>query len=53
VVCKGATAAAPGHAKEVLGMTPGELRVSLSPDQALSIVRERYFTTPSEAERAS
>jgi AraC-like DNA-binding protein len=41
------------NVKEVLGMTPGELRVSLSPDQALSIVRERYFTTPSEAERAS
>jgi AraC-like DNA-binding protein len=29
--------------KEVFGMTPGELRVSLSPDAALAMVRERYF----------
>jgi AraC-like DNA-binding protein len=31
------------HVKEVFGMTPGELRVSLTPGDALSIVRERYF----------
>jgi AraC-like DNA-binding protein len=31
------------NVKEVFGMTPGELRVSLSPEQALSIVRERYL----------
>lgn len=35
--------------KEVLGMTPGELRVSLSPEEALGIVRERYFTPTSQA----
>lgn len=32
------------NVKEVLGMTPGELRVSLSPEDALAMVRERYFT---------
>jgi AraC-like DNA-binding protein len=32
------------NVKEVLGMTPGELRVSLTPEEALSRVRERYFT---------
>ena len=32
------------NVKEVLGMTPGELRVSLAPEQALAMVRERYFT---------
>ena len=32
------------NVKEVLGMTPGELRVSLSPEDALAAVRERYFT---------
>lgn len=31
------------NVKEVFGMTPGELRVSLSPDAALAIVRDRYF----------
>lgn len=31
------------NVKEVFGMTPGELRVSLTPDEALRIVRERYF----------
>lgn len=31
------------NVKEVFGLTPGELRVSLSPDQALAVVRERYF----------
>jgi AraC-like DNA-binding protein len=35
------------NVKEILGMTPGELRVSLSPDQALAIVRDRYFSRPS------
>jgi len=29
--------------KEVFGMTPGDLRVSLSPDEAVQIVRERYL----------
>jgi AraC-like DNA-binding protein len=32
------------HVREVFGMTPGEMRVSLSPDQALCIIRSRYFT---------
>jgi transcriptional regulator GlxA family with amidase domain len=32
------------NVKEVLGMTPGELRVSLTPEDALHRVRERYFT---------
>jgi transcriptional regulator GlxA family with amidase domain len=32
------------NVKEVLGMTPGELRVSLTPEDALQRVRERYFT---------
>jgi len=42
------------HVREVFGMTPGELRVSLSPDQALSIVRGRYFTVKrTKAVRAS
>jgi AraC-like DNA-binding protein len=31
------------NVKEVFGMTPGELRDSLSPDEALQIVRSRYF----------
>ncbi len=31
------------HVKEVFGMTPGDLRVSLAPDEAVKIVRERYF----------
>lgn len=30
--------------KEVLGKSPGELRVSLTPDEVLRIVRKRYFT---------
>ncbi len=38
------------NVKEVLGMTPGELRVSLSPEEALSIVRERYFAQAEAAE---
>jgi AraC-like DNA-binding protein len=32
------------NVKEVLGMTPGELRVSLTPEDALQRVRERYFS---------
>ncbi len=32
------------NVKEVFGMTPGELRVSLSPQQALTIARDRYFS---------
>lgn len=31
------------NVKEVLGMTPGELRVALSPEEALTIVRTKYF----------
>jgi AraC-like DNA-binding protein len=31
------------NVKDVLGMTPGELRVSLAPQEALARVRERYF----------
>lgn len=31
------------NVKEVLGMTPGELRVALSPEEALHLVRTRYF----------
>jgi AraC-like DNA-binding protein len=31
------------NVKDVFGMTPGELRVSLTAGDALSIVRERYF----------
>ncbi len=31
------------NVKEVFGMTPGELRVSLAPEDALSVVRDRYF----------
>jgi AraC-like DNA-binding protein len=38
------------NVKDVLGMTPGELRVSLSPDEALARVRERYFV-PAAADR--
>lgn len=34
------------NVKEVLGMTPRELRVSLTPEDALNRVRERYFTPP-------
>ena len=30
--------------KDVLGMTPGEARVTLEPDEVLSLVRRRYFT---------
>jgi AraC-like DNA-binding protein len=32
------------NVKEVFGLTPAQLRVSLSPEEALAIVRERYFS---------
>jgi AraC-like DNA-binding protein len=31
------------NVKEVFGMTPGELRVAMSPDEALTVLRERYL----------
>jgi AraC-like DNA-binding protein len=31
------------NVKDVLGMTPGELRMSLSPEEAIARVRQRYF----------
>ncbi len=31
------------HVKEIFGMTPGELRLSLSPEEGMRQVRERYF----------
>jgi len=31
------------NVKEVFGVTPGELRIALSQDDAMSIVRERYL----------
>lgn len=31
--------------KEVFGMTPGEVRVSLTPDEAVETVRDRYLRT--------
>lgn len=31
------------HVKEVFGRTPGELRVSLTPDEGIRMVRERFF----------
>lgn len=34
------------HVKEVFGMTPGDLRVSLTPEEALALVRERYLPAP-------
>ena len=37
------------NVKEVLGMSPGELRVALSPDEVVAIVRERYFNEKDEA----
>jgi AraC-like DNA-binding protein len=39
------------NAKEVFGMTPGELRVSLTPDEAIRIVREKLFKRPTESEK--
>lgn len=35
--------------KEVFGRTPGELRVSLTPDEAIEIVRDRFFPKPVDA----
>lgn len=35
-------------AKEVFGMTPGDLRVRLTPEEALAIVRRRYLPAPAE-----
>ena len=32
------------HLREVFGATAGELRVSLSTDEALAAIRGRYFT---------
>lgn len=32
------------NVREVLGVKPGELRISLTPDEVLTIVRERYFS---------
>jgi transcriptional regulator GlxA family with amidase domain len=37
------------NVKEVLGMSPGELRVTLSPDEVVSIVRQRYFNEKNDA----
>ena len=34
------------NVREVFGMTPGDLRVSLTPEDALGIVKERYLPTP-------
>jgi AraC-like DNA-binding protein len=36
------------HVKEVFGMTPGELRVGLSPEDGIRIVRQRFFQRPTE-----
>jgi AraC-like DNA-binding protein len=38
------------NVKEVFGMTPGELRVSLTPDEAIRIVRERFLHERTESE---
>lgn len=40
------------NVKEVLGMTPGEIRVRLSPADALATVRARYFEGGSDADFA-
>lgn len=32
------------NVKEVFGLTPAQLRVTLSPEEALQLVRERYFS---------
>jgi AraC-like DNA-binding protein len=34
------------HLREVFGLTAGEMRLSLSPDDALQIVKARYFNAP-------
>jgi len=36
------------HVRDVFGMTPGDLRVSLAPDEAVRIVRSRYFDRENE-----
>lgn len=36
------------NVKDVFGMTPGELRVSLTADEAVDLVRERFFPAPSQ-----
>jgi AraC-like DNA-binding protein len=36
------------HLRDVFGLTAGEMRLSLTPDDALRIVKERYFTQQSE-----
>lgn len=41
------------NVKEIFGMTPGELRVSLTPEEALDIVRRRYFAASQHARAAS
>ena len=35
--------------KEVLGMTPGEARVALTPEEVLGVVRQRYFASDGAA----
>jgi AraC-like DNA-binding protein len=40
------------HVKEVFGVTPGELRVTYTSEEAIAVVRERFFNR-STAERAS
>lgn len=40
------------NTKEVFGLTPGELRVRISPEEALTMVRERYFR-PLERQQAA
>lgn len=37
------------NVKEVLGMSPGELRVTLSPEEVIEIVRKRYFSETDQA----
>lgn len=41
------------NVKEVFGVTPGELRVSLSPEEAISLVRDRYLRTDGKLASAS
>lgn len=37
------------NVKDVLGMSPGELRVTLSPEEVIDAVRRRYFSETDEA----
>lgn len=39
------------HVKDVFGMTPAELRVSLSAEQALRLARERFLAPPKQRAR--